>query len=200
MQQEPIVVSVPYVFTSFSNFVLAILITSLVSVPYVFTSFSNIGNSFSSFRVFQYHTFLHHSQTFSYCCSPFYCFSTIRFYIILKQSSIRMLHACVSVPYVFTSFSNKSYPELSTTEVSVPYVFTSFSNTTTSLLSSIPVSVPYVFTSFSNLSHGHKTFDSFQYHTFLHHSQTSNSKMNRHHLRKTRYSNTFNRFHIDLYL
>lgn len=84
--------------------------------------------------------------------------------------------------------------------VLVPYIFTSFSNTSGYCNCRICVSVPYIFTSFSNMPERIVSAEEFQYHTFLHHSQTSNSKMNRHHLRKTRYSNTFNRFHIDLYL
>ena len=35
----------------------------IVSVPYVFTSFSNIRNHLTDKNLFQYHTFLHHSQT-----------------------------------------------------------------------------------------------------------------------------------------
>ena len=127
---------------------------------------------------FQYHTFLHHSQTTPYDVCEVMCFSTIHFYIILKRNEQGTACRIVSVPYIFTSFSNGNHCK--TWE--------------------IRVSVPYIFTSFSNLRHPVRLFHMFQYHTFLHHSQTSNSKTNRHHLRKTRYSNTFNRFHIDLYL
>ena len=127
-------------------------------------------------------------------------FSTIRFYIILKRG--------VQAPRQGRSFSTirfyiilKLTPgSLADHRVSVPYVFTSFSNLHRNFLHLSRVSVPYVFTSFSNQTEGSSQPEMFQYHTFLHHSQTSNSKMNRHHLRKTRYSNTFNRFHIDLYL
>ena len=87
------------------------------------------------FFSFQYHTFLHHSQT-AYAIAPLYdSFSTIRFYIILK------LH-------FYSPF----------------FVY---------------------------------CFSTIRFYIIL---KPSNSKMNRHHLRKTRYSNTFNRFHIDLYL
>ena len=150
--------------------------------------------------MFQYHTFSHHSQTCrnvlyrlkSFSTIRFYiilkpdcrwsdrnvCFSTIRFYIILKLPHVIPLMDLVSVPYVFTSFSN-----LCVRITVIPqfqyHTFLHHSQTTSSVCQIVTP---------------------FQYHTFLHHSQTSNSKMNRHHLRKTRYSNTFNRFHIDLYL
>ena len=35
----------------------------IVSVPYVFTSFSNGSGNIPNQQRFQYHTFLHHSQT-----------------------------------------------------------------------------------------------------------------------------------------
>ena len=165
-----------------------------VLVPYIFTSFSNASWHIPYEHRFQYHTFLHHSQTpvdtvtvesvFQYhtfshhsqtCRNVLYRlknfstirfyiilkrvqeqqrlhrrFSTIRFYIILKQRSRRRKHQCVSVPYVFTSFSNRGSGFLGDLVVSVPYVFTSFSNRIVR----------------DNVNH------SFQYHTFLHHSQT----------------------------
>ena len=59
----------------------------IVSVPYVFTSFSNIRNHLTDKNLFQYHTFLHHSQTKGRNLVPCFSFSTIRFYIILKLCS-----------------------------------------------------------------------------------------------------------------
>ena len=35
-------------------------------------------------KVFEYHTFLHHSQTYSIFLHDTYCLNTIHFYIILK--------------------------------------------------------------------------------------------------------------------
>ena len=55
-------------------------------------------------------------------------FSTIRFYIILKLHKSYSGGWCVSVPYVFTSFSNREQMRKCRPTVSVPYVFTSFSN------------------------------------------------------------------------
>ena len=121
-------VSVPYVFTSFSNNVFIFSPLPKVSVPYVFTSFSNIlylldykhpfqYHTFlhhsqtpqavqQAILLFQYHTFLHHSQTIGFRQITQLSFSTIRFYIILKPNPVRPEHSMVSVPYVFTSFSN----------------------------------------------------------------------------------------------
>ena len=101
--------------------------------------------------MFQYHTFSHHSQTCRNVLYRLKNFSTIRFYIILK---LRL------------TFSMKSV-------VSVPYVFTSFSNTHPACFIAPCVSVPYIFTSFSNLRTIYKRQHKFQYHTFLHHSQTT---------------------------
>ena len=55
-------------------------------------------------------------------------FSTIRFYIILKPGMYGSRCDSVSVPYVFTSFSNTTEKMSVKCIVSVPYVFTSFSN------------------------------------------------------------------------
>lgn len=77
-------VLVPYIFTSFSNTSGYCNCRICVSVPYIFTSFSNMPERIVSAEEFQFHTFLHHSQTLT---SGFACimrFSTIRFYIILK--------------------------------------------------------------------------------------------------------------------
>ena len=149
---------------------------------------------------FQYHTFLHHSQTEHVVDCIRTGFSTIRFYIILKLSLFLV------VPYA--SFSTIRFYIILKPICQREQIFTSFSTIRFYIILKRPpnlrqnslVSVPYVFTSFSNPAAMFLTVFRFQYHTFLHHSQTSNSKMNRHHLRKTRYSNTFNRFHIDLYL
>lgn len=56
--------------------------------------------------------------------------------------------------------------------VLVPYIFTSFSNTSGYCNCRICVSVPYIFTSFSNMPERIVSAEEFQYHTFLHHSQT----------------------------
>ena len=54
--------------TSFSNSVFLLLIWILVWVPYIFTSFSNAILAVTARYSFEHHTFLHHSQT----SSPFY--------------------------------------------------------------------------------------------------------------------------------
>ena len=149
---------------------------------------------------FQYHTFLHHSQTYFSLKYLNACFSTIHFYIILKLYPLFTCCFFVSVPYVFTSFSNNCY-SLKELDLFQYHTFLHHSQTVTNLVYGQALFQYHTF-----LHHSQTTYltvissVSFQYHTFLHHSQTSNSKMNRHHLRKTRYSNTFNRFHIDLYL
>ena len=121
-------VSVPYVFTSFSNNNVIFHSHFSVSVPYVFTSFSNTSNAIPPPEGFQYHTFLHHSQTVVINTRNYFSFSTIRFYIILKRVRAMDGTGQVSVPYVFTSFSNNSEIVDQNVVVSVPYVFTSFSN------------------------------------------------------------------------
>ena len=76
---------VPYIFTSFSNITTVRTVACMVWVPYIFTSFSNPWNAMIQIMSFEYHTFLHHSQT-----------RTFR----------RSASPCVWVPYIFTSFSN----------------------------------------------------------------------------------------------
>ena len=78
-------VLVPYIFTSFSNTSGYCNCRICVSVPYIFTSFSNMPERIVSAEEFQYHTFLHHSQTVVINTRNYFSFSTIRFYIILKQ-------------------------------------------------------------------------------------------------------------------
>ena len=100
-------VLVPYIFTSFSNTSGYCNCRICVSVPYVFTSFSNRNiRSFHDCR-FQYHTFLHHSQTYVSFHDLRLRFSTIYFYIILKHYPWHLVAIPVSVPYIFTSFSNQ---------------------------------------------------------------------------------------------
>ena len=165
-------VLVPYIFTSFSNTSGYCNCRICVSVPYVFTSFSNMPERIVSAEEFQYHTFLHHSQTQTYIQHEKCCFSTIRFYIILKHSS-GMFHSPMRFStirfYIILKLAHQCPARL---HVSVPYVFTSFSNTKQNMPELIAVSVPYVFTSFSNPMGAVEPNDTFQYHTFLHHSQT----------------------------
>ena len=149
-----ICVSVPHVFTSFSNMLLCAIPEPVVSVPYVFTSFSNRNiRSFRDCR-FQYHTFLHHSQTDALARVGI---SKFQYHTFLHHSQ--------------TFWWNISFKHL----VSVPYIFTSFSNFTFFAIHLVRVSVPYIFTSFSNVSLIAYDKHVFQYHTFLHHSQTSNA-------------------------
>ena len=124
-------------------------------------------------RKFEYHTFLHHSQT----RSPFFpfrnCLSTIHFYIILKQPPETAEGTRVWVPYIFTSFSNSAVQQIAPVVVWVPYIFTSFSNQYVSSHTVPDVWVPYIFTSFSNMWEVCNMIEMFEYHTFLHHSQTT---------------------------
>ena len=78
----------------------------------------------------------------------------------------------VLVPYIFTSFSNYDVCLIWCLYVLVPYIFTSFSNTSGYCNCRICVSVPYIFTSFSNMPERIVSAEEFQFHTFLHHSQT----------------------------
>ena len=166
-------VSVPYIFTSFSNTKTQEKPCRNVSVPYIFTSFSNQHTPMSKILTFQYHTFLHHSQTMvinarhniefqyhtflhhsqttPYDVCEVMCFSTIHFYIILKRNEQGTACRIVSVPYIFTSFSNWNHCKTWEIRVSVPYIFTSFSNCNSNAIAFPVVSVPYIFTSFSNL-------------------------------------------------
>ena len=126
--------------------------------------------------MFQYHTFSHHSQTCRNVLYRLKNFSTIRFYIILKHSS-GMFHSPMCFSTIrFYIILKRVIRRLSFISVSVPYVFTSFSNTSSSPASNLIVSVPYVFTSFSNYWVPTDYAIKFQYHTFLHHSQTQPSK------------------------
>ena len=100
----------------------------------------------------EYHTFLHHSQTSWLTTARCRSLSTIRFYIILKPTSLMSGSATAWVPYVFTSFSNRGSKAIWRTKAWVPYVFTSFSND--------------FFNFFAD--------SQLEYHTFLHHSQTVN--------------------------
>ena len=105
------------------------MISGYVSVPYIFTSFSNITPGIWWQSQFQYHTFLHHSQT---------------------NLATKFAPITVSVPYIFTSFSNGLLIWNVAPFVSVPYIFTSFSNQIQRRRKKQDVSVPYIFTSFSN--------------------------------------------------
>ena len=144
------IVLVPYIFTSFSNTSGYCNCRICVSAPYIFTSFSNMPERIVSAEEFQYHTFLHHSQTQTYIQHEKCCFSTIRFYIILKHSS-GMFHSPMRFSTIRFYIILKPVTGLiPSTRVSVPYVFTSFSNTEGENNGRTWVSVPYVFTSFSN--------------------------------------------------
>ena len=172
-----------------------------VSVPYVFTSFSN--NSKTIFKVykFQYHTFLHHSQTTSSVC---HIVTPFQYHTFLHHSQTQQM-----VLQKFPSFQYHTFLHHSQTEAIIVDTDASFSTIHFYIILKLVLLYKYKSRRFqyhtflhhsqTGWEHGTKEIK-FQYHTFLHHSQTSNSKMNRHHLRKTRYSNTFNRFHIDLYL
>ena len=148
-------VSVPYIFTSFSNRDQSIVYTFGVSVPYIFTSFSNVCYQITSlclrFSTIHFYIILKLG-----CYIALYCrsFSTIHFYIILKRLLAGDWQGAVSVPYIFTSFSNLSHI----------------------LRCASTVSVPYIFTSFSNHPRTDNWRERFQYHTFLHHSQTSGGR------------------------
>ena len=126
------------------------MIFTMVWVPYIFTSFSNLKNATRNFLMFEYHTFLHHSQTITCAGRRWTSLSTIHFYIILKLLQHSTPCIAVWVPYIFTSFSNRNWEHHWATIVWVPYIFTSFSNERTIQYIGSPVWVPYIFTSFSN--------------------------------------------------
>ena len=115
---------IPYIFTSFSNPVSILTGVKFVWIPYIFTSFSNHWTSFLALLLFEYHTFLHHSQTLILCIMDGYRFeyhtflhhsqthirinaylvglNTIHFYIILKLWAVWSDTARVWIQYIFT--------------------------------------------------------------------------------------------------
>ena len=165
---------VPYLFTSFSNIILLWCREEEAWVPYLFTSFSNKSMPQNKGRLclstiliyiilkrccyavliaslLEYHTYLHHSQTFEATKEQRNGLSTILIYIILKRDRCRLwfrwkleyhtyLHHSQTtswwsqgrtpawVPYLFTSFSNKGDNGIIWKIAWVPYLFTSFSN------------------------------------------------------------------------
>ena len=166
-------VSVPYIFISFSNQINGFLSQSFVSVPYIFTSFSNsllISSIFILFQyhtflhhsqtppctliffiLFQYHTFLHHSQTHALHTGIRFRFSTIHFYIILKRQMCSF--------FVFLSFQYHTFLHHSQTMHFFLFLLMCFSTIHFYIILKqtltgswiMFVSVPYIFTSFSNL-------------------------------------------------
>ena len=80
-----------------------------VWVPYISTSFSNRQVSALNYYLFEYHTFLHHSQTNKALIQLSMCLSTIHFYIILKRKGSPWCIPSVWVPYISTSFSNLKF-------------------------------------------------------------------------------------------
>ena len=170
------------IYINFTNFLkhprTQIGYTCTFNVAFFYIIFKHRNCAFAlwkSFSTIHFYIILKPDQWFPF---PEFRFSTIHFYIILKRNTEPIAEFFVSVPYIFTSFSNI---------MDNSWVFDLFQY--------------HTFLHHSQTSQQQFCCANwFQYHTFLHHSQTSNSKMNRHHLRKTRYSNTFNRFHIDLYL
>ena len=63
-------------------------------------------------NVFEYHTFLHHSQTKAHTHSLFYRLSTIHFYIILKQFIVPVILFRVFEYHTFLHHSQTSDPLL----------------------------------------------------------------------------------------
>ena len=127
-----------------------------------------------NFSTIRFYIILKHSSGMFH--SPM-CFSTIRFYIILKRVIRRLSFISVSVPYVFTSFSNNVFIFSPLPKVSVPYVFTSFSN----ILYLLDYKHPFQYHTFLHHSQTPQAVQQaillFQYHTFLHHSQTMNGDL-----------------------
>ena len=168
-----ICVSVPHVFTSFSNMLLCAIPEPVVSVPYVFTSFSNRNirsfrdcrfqyhtflhhsqtkSAYSSVRsLFQYHTFLHHSQTMVINTCNYFGFSTIHFYIILKRArAMDGTGQCFSTIHFYIILKPTRYRRYGRKSFSTIHFYIILKLIYKHYLSDIR----------------------FQYHTFLHHSQT----------------------------
>ena len=120
----------------------------------------------------EYHTFLHHSQTVFSGLKPYKGLSTIRFYIILKPSSVYPPSFVAWVPYVFTSFSNQTNPcaELEKLEY---HTFLHHSQTA-HLMPLVSSTLEYhTFLHHSQtVAHVSSSSSLLEYHTFLHHSQT----------------------------
>ena len=119
-------------------------------------------SSFSQYS-FEYHTFLHHSQTGAVGKKLIKCLSTIHFYIILK-------HKC-SIKPCFVGLSTIHF-----------YIILKLIGLLYILIDQFEY---HTFLHHSQTTHALSSpFQRFEYHTFLHHSQTSNSKMKCHHSHK----------------
>ena len=153
---------VPYIFTSFSNDNVAGELDAQFEY-HTFLHHSQTSVAGFVFKIqFEYHTFLHHSQTGNTLAPLLFSLSTIHFYIILKHDGYMSGDGRVWVPYIFTSFSNLIDDDLRAIEFEY-HTFLHHSQTVFSVQMYCSL---------------------FEYHTFLHHSQTSNSKMKCHHSHK----------------
>ena len=146
-----ICVSVPHVFTSFSNMLLCAIPEPVVSVPYVFTSFSNRNiRSFRDCR-FQYHTFLHHSQTDALARVGI---SKFQYHTFLHHSQTIRLNSAHFTQFQYHTFLHHSQTDIIQLLSSILFQYHTFLHH-----SQTPMIILYVPAGF-------------QYHTFLHHSQT----------------------------
>ena len=127
------------------------MISGYVSVPYIFTSFSNITPGIWWQSQFQYHTFLHHSQTLPLAFGGNPSFSTIHFYIILKHSCVYSVNSVSFSTIHFYIILKRAYSQMIwTIGFSTIHFYIILKPTLRQSL--------------------HQSL--FQYHTFLHHSQT----------------------------
>ena len=122
---------------------------------------------------FEYHTFLHHSQTKAHTHSLFYRLSTIHFYIILKRimdcspslSSLSTIHFYIILKP--ETASSRTDWGLSTIHFYIILKLCQFSVLFTLSLSTIHF---YIILKPSPSFYSRLMW--FEYHTFLHHSQT----------------------------
>ena len=143
------------------------------SLAYVFTSFSNGLPVCQRCQVFEYHTFLHHSQTAMPGHYDSVCLSTIRFYIILKPcGSSQCCNSCLSTIrfYIILKLSITHWIG------GTLFEYHTFLHHSQTALKRFHRMRPFEYHTFLHHSQTHESYLShrskFEYHTFLHHSQT----------------------------
>ena len=143
------------------------------SLAYVFTSFSNGLPVCQRCQVFEYHTFLHHSQTAMPGHYDSVCLSTIRFYIILKPcGSSQCCNSCLSTIrfYIILKHARGIANRFSGLSTIRFYIILKLSITHW-IGGTLFEYHTFLHHSQTALKRFHR-MRPFEYHTFLHHSQT----------------------------
>ena len=143
------------------------------SLAYVFTSFSNGLPVCQRCQVFEYHTFLHHSQTAMPGHYDSVCLSTIRFYIILKPcGSSQCCNSCLSTIrfYIILKHARGIANRFSGLSTIRFYIILKHARGIANRFSGLSTIRFYIILKLSITHWIGGTL--FEYHTFLHHSQT----------------------------